>query len=163
MLGIWICGCSLFYRIELWASISKSANSTSSLKVRGCKRWCSKDQEKYLLQVCAIPISLYGYEVVFVSKTKVHLWLKQYFIVTIFSSVRKKCLCKNYEKQPFNYERFLDQFWQSRINRTNRIKIVSFQNHILQSKGRETSLKNIMYFRKDFITLSGLRGMKKAA
>jgi hypothetical protein len=27
-LGIWICGCSLFYRRELWASKSAGANST---------------------------------------------------------------------------------------------------------------------------------------
>ena len=47
-LEILICGCSLFYRREYWASKSAGANSTYSLKIRGCKRWCSKD-----LQVCA--------------------------------------------------------------------------------------------------------------
>ena len=40
-LGIWICGCSLFYKRELWAS--KSDYSTKSLKISGCKRWCPKD------------------------------------------------------------------------------------------------------------------------
>ena len=47
-LGIWICGCSLFYRRELWASKSAGFNSTKSLKICGCKRCCPKD-----LQVCA--------------------------------------------------------------------------------------------------------------
>ena len=31
-LGIWICGCSLFYKRELWASKSAGAQSTKSLK-----------------------------------------------------------------------------------------------------------------------------------
>ena len=47
-LGIWICGCSLFYKKELWASKSAGAHSTKSLKISGCKRWCLKD-----LRVCA--------------------------------------------------------------------------------------------------------------
>ena len=34
-LGIWICGCSLFYRRELWTSKSAGFNSTKSLKI--CK------------------------------------------------------------------------------------------------------------------------------
>ena len=42
-LGIWICGCSLFYKRELWASKSAGAHSTKSLKISGCKRWCPKD------------------------------------------------------------------------------------------------------------------------
>ena len=42
-LGIWICGCSLFYKRELWASKSEGAHSTKSLKISGCKRWCPKD------------------------------------------------------------------------------------------------------------------------
>ena len=37
-LGIWICGCSLFYKRELWATKSASAHSTRSLKIIGCKR-----------------------------------------------------------------------------------------------------------------------------
>jgi hypothetical protein len=37
-LGIWICGCSLFYKRELWASKSAGAHSTKSLKISGCKR-----------------------------------------------------------------------------------------------------------------------------
>ena len=47
-LGIWICGCSLFYKRELWASKSAGAHSTKSRKISGCKRWCPRD-----LQVCA--------------------------------------------------------------------------------------------------------------
>ena len=42
-LGIWICGCSLFHKRELWASKSAGAHSTKSLKISGCKRWCPKD------------------------------------------------------------------------------------------------------------------------
>ena len=42
-LGIWICGCSLYYKRELWASKSAGAHSTKSLKISGCKRWCPKD------------------------------------------------------------------------------------------------------------------------
>ena len=42
-LEIWICGCSLFYKRELWASKSAGAHSTKSLKISGCKRWCPKD------------------------------------------------------------------------------------------------------------------------
>ena len=42
-LGIWICGCSLYYKRELWASKSAGAHSTISLKISGCKRWCPKD------------------------------------------------------------------------------------------------------------------------
>ena len=42
-LGIWICGCSLFYRRELWASKSAGAHSNKSLKISGCKMWCLKD------------------------------------------------------------------------------------------------------------------------
>ena len=42
-LGIWICGCSLYYKRELWASKSLGAHSTKSLKISGCKRWCPKD------------------------------------------------------------------------------------------------------------------------
>ena len=41
-LGIWICGCSLFYRRELWVSKSAGANSTKILKICRCKRWCPK-------------------------------------------------------------------------------------------------------------------------
>ena len=38
-LGIWICGCSLFYKRELWASKLAGAHcSTKSLKISGCKR-----------------------------------------------------------------------------------------------------------------------------
>ena len=37
-LGIWICGCTLFYKRELWASKSAGAHSTKSLKISGCKR-----------------------------------------------------------------------------------------------------------------------------
>ena len=37
-LGIWICGCSLYYKRELWASKSAGAHSTKSLKISGCKR-----------------------------------------------------------------------------------------------------------------------------
>jgi hypothetical protein len=37
-LGIWICGCSLFYKRELWASKSAGTHSTKSLKISGCKR-----------------------------------------------------------------------------------------------------------------------------
>ena len=37
-LGIWICGCSLFYKREFWASKSAGAHSTKSLKISGCKR-----------------------------------------------------------------------------------------------------------------------------
>ena len=43
-LGIWICGCSPFFKRELWASKSAGApHSTKSLKISGCKRWCPKD------------------------------------------------------------------------------------------------------------------------
>ena len=41
--GIWICGCSMFYKKEFWASKSAGAHSTKSLKISGCKRWCPKD------------------------------------------------------------------------------------------------------------------------
>ena len=41
--GIWICGCSLFHKRELWASKSAGAHSIKSLKISGCKRWCHKD------------------------------------------------------------------------------------------------------------------------
>ena len=54
VLGIWICGCSLFYRRELWASKSAGFNSTKSLKICGCKRWCPKD-----LWVCAVMCTRY--------------------------------------------------------------------------------------------------------
>ena len=37
-LGIWICGCSLYYKREHWASKSAGAHSTKSLKISGCKR-----------------------------------------------------------------------------------------------------------------------------
>jgi hypothetical protein len=47
-LEIWICGCSLFYKRELWASKSAGAHSTKSLQISGCKSWCPKD-----LRVCA--------------------------------------------------------------------------------------------------------------
>ena len=47
-LEIWICGCSLFYRRELYASKSASFNWTKSLEICGCKRWCPKD-----LRFCA--------------------------------------------------------------------------------------------------------------
>ena len=42
-LGIWICGWSLFYKRELWASKSAWALSTKTFKISGCKRWCPKD------------------------------------------------------------------------------------------------------------------------
>ena len=42
-LRVWICGCSLFYKRQLWTSKSACAHSTKSLKISGCKRWCSKD------------------------------------------------------------------------------------------------------------------------
>ena len=42
-LGIWICGCSLFYKIELRPSKSAGFNNTKILKICGCKRWCLKD------------------------------------------------------------------------------------------------------------------------
>ena len=41
-LEIWISGCSLFHRRELWTSKSAGANSTKSLKIRGRKRWYPK-------------------------------------------------------------------------------------------------------------------------
>ena len=41
-LEIWICGCSLFYKRELWASKSAGAHSTKILNISGCKRWCPK-------------------------------------------------------------------------------------------------------------------------
>ena len=47
-LGIWNCGCSLFYRRELWALKSAGFNSTKNLKIRVFKRWCLIN-----LQVCA--------------------------------------------------------------------------------------------------------------
>ena len=47
-LGFWICGCCLFYKRELWTSKSAGAQSTKSLKICRCKRWCPKD-----LRVCA--------------------------------------------------------------------------------------------------------------
>ena len=47
-LGIWICGCSLFYRREFWTSKSAGFNSSKSVKICGCKRCCPKD-----LRVCA--------------------------------------------------------------------------------------------------------------
>ena len=37
-LGIWICGFSLFYKRELWASKSAGAHRTKSLIISGCKR-----------------------------------------------------------------------------------------------------------------------------
>ena len=42
-LGFWICGCSLFYRRELWAPNSAGAHSNKSLKISGCKMWCLED------------------------------------------------------------------------------------------------------------------------
>ena len=42
-LGILICGCSLLYKRDLWASKSAGAHSTKSLKISGCKRWCPKN------------------------------------------------------------------------------------------------------------------------
>ena len=42
-LGIRICGCSLFYKRELWASKSAGAHSTKSFKISGWKRWYPKD------------------------------------------------------------------------------------------------------------------------
>ena len=42
-LGFWICGCSLFYKRELWASKSAGAHGTKSLKICRCKRLCPKD------------------------------------------------------------------------------------------------------------------------
>ena len=39
-LGIWICGCSPFFKRELWASKSAGVHSTKSFKNSGCKRWC---------------------------------------------------------------------------------------------------------------------------
>ena len=46
-LGIWIYGCSLLYRRELWASKSAGFNSTKSLKICRCKRWCPKDLQAH--------------------------------------------------------------------------------------------------------------------
>ena len=40
MLGIWICGCSLFYRREL---SSGPPNLQVSMVLKACKRWCPKD------------------------------------------------------------------------------------------------------------------------
>ena len=37
-LGIWICGCSLFYKREFWALKSAGAHSTKSLKISACTR-----------------------------------------------------------------------------------------------------------------------------
>ena len=37
-LGIWICGCSMFYRRELWASKSAGFNSAKSLEICEFKR-----------------------------------------------------------------------------------------------------------------------------
>ena len=48
MLGIWICGCSLFYKRELWASKSAGARSNRSLKISGCKRGCPKNPAPFL-------------------------------------------------------------------------------------------------------------------
>ena len=59
-LGIWICGCSLFYKRELWASKSEGANSTKSLKISGCKRWCPKDVRVPAPAAPVITHSLYG-------------------------------------------------------------------------------------------------------
>ena len=42
-LGIWICGCSLFYRRELWVSKSVVFKSTKSLTICGWRSWCPKD------------------------------------------------------------------------------------------------------------------------
>ena len=42
-LGIWICGCSLFYKREFWASKLAGAHSNKRLKISGCKRWYPKD------------------------------------------------------------------------------------------------------------------------
>jgi hypothetical protein len=52
--GIWVCGCSLFNRRELWASKSAGFNSTRSLKICGCKRGCLKD-----LRVCAPAVHIF--------------------------------------------------------------------------------------------------------
>ena len=38
VLGILICGYSLLYKRDLWASKSAGAHSTKSLKISGCKR-----------------------------------------------------------------------------------------------------------------------------
>ena len=46
-LGIWIWGCSLFYRRELCVSKSAGFNGTKSLQTCGCKRWCPKDVQVY--------------------------------------------------------------------------------------------------------------------
>ena len=57
-LGISICGCSLFYKRELWASKSASAHSTFSLKISGCKRWCLKDLRVRALTATVLTHSL---------------------------------------------------------------------------------------------------------
>ena len=50
-LGIWICGCSLLYRRELWASNSAGVYSSKSPKICGCKRWCPKDLWVHLMNM----------------------------------------------------------------------------------------------------------------
>ena len=47
-----ICGCSLLYKRELWASKSAGAHSDKSLKISRCKRWCP---EKLRVRAPAAP------------------------------------------------------------------------------------------------------------
>ena len=62
-IGIWICGCILFFKRELWASKSAGALSTESIKISGCKRWYPKD-----LRVSAPPLSHSLYSTTFLGK-----------------------------------------------------------------------------------------------
>ena len=55
-LGFLICGCSLFYKRELWAG----AHSTKSLKICGCKKWCPKDLRVHAPAAPALTHSLLG-------------------------------------------------------------------------------------------------------
>jgi hypothetical protein len=57
-LGILICGCSLLYKRDLWASKSAGAHSTKSLKISGCKRWCPKNLRVHApVLMYSLPIS----------------------------------------------------------------------------------------------------------
>ena len=82
-LGIWICGCSLFYKRELWASKSAGSHSSKSLKISGCKRWCPKDLR---VRAPAAPVLTHS----LLCRTKASLW---YLTVTsVIFSMRKSTL-----------------------------------------------------------------------
>ena len=70
-LGIWICGCSLFYKRELWASKSAGAHSTKSLKISRCKRWCPKD---LLVHAPAAPVLTHSLGIS--QQVLIILWMK---------------------------------------------------------------------------------------